>query len=96
MNRIKITVPVIALAALFACAPETGNIYGKHYHPSYVYATNHCVSYSKNGICRVNIPTFHTHPESFELCLDDGKEKGCREVTKSEYESHKIGDWYDG
>ena len=91
-----IVVALVVLIALISCAPETGNVYGKRYHPSYVYATNQCLSYSKSGVCLVNLPTFHTMPESFDLCLDDGKDRGCRTVPKSTYDEYEIGDWYGG
>lgn len=87
---------LVLVAGLVGCAPETGNVYGKHYHPSYVYATNTCLVYGKGGICTAWSTLFHTMPESFELCLDDGQDRGCRQVDSTTWHEFEVGDWYGG
>ncbi len=92
---LALAVLVLCLSLLFACGgPASGKVYDKKYHAPYTYATNQCLSYSKSGVCLVNLPTFHEEPEHFFICLDDGKEHGCNEVDSQTYHEVNLGDWY--
>lgn len=82
------------LLALSACAPTHGVVHDKRYEPPYQYSTSQCYSYNKNGVCTLNMPTWHTHPASYSFDLYDGKDHGWREVDPESYQRYKIGDTY--
>ena len=97
MNKIRTALLVMVLALTAACtAPEKGVVYQKKYHAAYTYTTWHCYSYNKQGICTLNMPQSNYVPESWELCLRDGEEEGCRSVDQTTYHKYRVGSYYYG
>lgn len=95
MARIRGIALLVVVLALVACtAPKQGVVYDKKYHAAYTYTTWNCYSYNKQGVCTLNMPSSNYVPESWELCLRDGDEEGCRHVDQTTYHKFRIGSYY--
>lgn len=92
----KKIITVITLLALTACgAPDHGVIYKKNYSAPWSYTTTECVLYDgKTGQCKVKMPVYHSVPASWELCIELGDDRGCREVDQVDYHRYEVGQEY--
>lgn len=82
--KTKVVALSVALAALLtACAPESGQVVDSAYRPAWVQVLG-------TGKTIVIIP----HPESWELKLDDGKDRGWRIVDSQAYHLCSVGTHY--
>jgi hypothetical protein len=76
---------------LVACAPESGEVVDRDYSPAWFTTSTSCTT---SGNVRVCTPITTHYPESWSLRLDDGENRGWREVDPDEYGACHIGDHY--
>jgi hypothetical protein len=96
-NLKKATLLVASLLTLilWGCsAPESGTVVNKKYHEPYEWVGSQCYVYNKNGVCTLTMPVVHHISESWELCLRNGEDEGCRNVDQITWHEYKIGDEY--
>lgn len=88
---------IISIITLSGCGygEKEGTIVDKKYTAAH---TTHSVRAHRVGKITTTQPYTIHHPERYELYIekeDEGKTKGCWIiVTKEEYESYQIGDYY--
>lgn len=83
------------LIALVGCsAPERGTVYEKKYSAAWSYWDSQCMVYGKSGLCTMRMPVQHTIPESWQLCLRDRDEQGCRDVDQITWHQYEVGQEY--
>lgn len=101
-----LTVAASTALLLTACgAPAEGVVHDKRYSPASSYSTNDCVRYqtrrnsdgtSGSSYCVQYMTNWHHIPASYALDIysQDGEKHGWKNVTKQEYNSLGVGDWY--
>lgn len=86
---------ILAVFLTASCAgPETGKVVKRNYNPPWTEMHQSCIMFDKNGTCRSYMSTPIQHPESCELYLERGDEKGWRTIPCLEYGSYSVGDYY--
>lgn len=94
---IVIGVMLIGLGLLLAgCAPKSGTVYDRKYYPQSTSYSYDCVVYNDKGLCTRRMSTLHITPSSWYLCLDDGVDRGCRQVDQLTYHDYPPGTKYAG
>lgn len=83
MNIRAIGLSATLAAVLTACAPESGQVVDSAYRPAWIQVLG-------TGKTVVIIP----HPESWELKLDDGQDRGWRTVDSQTYHLCSVGAHY--
>ncbi|WP_457066843.1 hypothetical protein [Mycobacteroides abscessus] len=83
MNTRVIGLSVALTALLTACAPESGQVVDSAYRPEWVQVI-------PSGKTTIIVP----HPESWELELDNGKDRGWRIVDIQTYHLCSVGKHY--
>lgn len=85
----------LALLALTSCAPDSGKVYGKWHYPEDWYVTMQCAGFNaKTGTCSVYMPVTNYIPERWSLGIDNGEDRGEKDVSEAEYNKYNYGDWY--
>ena len=85
----------LALLLVSGCSPpDHGTVVEKRHHDAYTWVQLVCAAYGKGGVCSVYVPITHYVPESWELCLRDGDDTGCRNVDHDTYDHYRVGDFY--
>lgn len=108
--KIKLIASVVGASAMLlgltACgAPSEGVVHDKRYSAASSYSTNDCIRYetrrnsdgtSGSSYCVQYQTNWHYIPASYALDIysQDGEKHGWKNVTKHEYNSLKVGDWY--
>lgn len=77
----KSLISLTLVLSMFGCSPvpTDGTVYKKYTEPEHISIIN-------------NVPI--SYPEAYYLCLRNGEQEGCREVTAGEYAAYDIGDHY--
>lgn len=88
----------IAVLLLAACAPEQGTIEKKDYDPAWSQWISGSTSCSGTGTTRTCTTTpghMQFYPESYDLLIVNGDEKGWQSVSPAVYDKAKVGMYYD-
>lgn len=88
----------LAILAVGCGAPSKGTVVDKRYEEprTDTYWTDECIVYGSNGTCTYHQMVQHERydDEDWKLLLQDGNNKGWREVSHAEYLATKIGDCF--
>ena len=91
---IVIAIAIVLLPVMTACSQiSSGRVIAKQHEPGHYSYYESCSYIGKSMFCHP-MP-FYVAP-SWELDLrQSAKESGWRDVTESDYDRYKVGDWYD-
>lgn len=101
MNVKAIGLSTTLVALLTACAPESGQVVDSAYRPAWIQfipgtpSTTRCTGNPPSCVTVPGMPPqFIPHPESWELELDNGKDRGWRAVDIQAYHLCSVGKHY--
>lgn len=95
MRRALAAVLIAATLVTGGCSrpPAKGKVYEKHYEAAYDWTSQNCISYSKNGWCRLYLPQIHHVSEKWVVTLTDGGgNQWDVDVDSQQYARLNIGD----
>ena len=86
---------ILLLIILTGCSTiQSGTIEKKVVHPAYTWVQYICGGYNSKGICTVQVPIFHSEPETYSFDIREGEETGFVYVGYSVFVEYEVGDYY--
>lgn len=86
---------VTALLLVGCSAISNGTITAKTYHEAYDYPVTYCALYDSKMNCKMWGQRWEHVSEKWVFDLQRGDQTGFAYVSKSEFESYNVGDYYD-
>lgn len=94
--KAKLAVIVTATLLLVGCsAISSGTITKKNHYEAYDYPVSYCAMYNSKSQCVMWSQRWEHVPEQWSFDIrNDNKDTGWVDVSSSEFEEYKVGDYY--
>jgi len=93
LNKLVVIPVMVAITLLLsACGITSGTVTEKTIDEGHYVYPGICVSYNKNGVCTLHVPTWDD--TDYLIRIEEDEDSNRIEISQEEYETINVGDYY--